>query len=396
MTTWEPLGTIFFVYCVLALAVSSVSRILVWCVVRHRTNEHRATSKVTVLKPLCGADASLAENLAAFARQTHRPLEVVLGVAAQGDEALPHALAFCRTNERIRARISVGEDRELENPKVALLSRMARFVGGDWALVSDSNVRVSDGYVEDALSYAASDVGLITHLVAGRGGASVAAHLENLQLNCFVAPGVCGVRFIAGRTCVIGKSMLLRRDVLEQIGGFDAAGGYLAEDYVMGRAVENAGFRVATARLPVVAWSEGWTLKRFVNRHVRWAVMRRRVSRLAYATEVLLTPAPALLALLAIGMCVPATGINAGWVASWLLFEQLLDAVTYARMTGERAPLAAVALNPLRQVLTLCIWLMAWFVQTIEWRGKVYRIGPGSRLEAVPQLEAARGQGAVR
>jgi ceramide glucosyltransferase len=396
MTTWEPLATILFFFCVLALAVSGVSRILVWCVVRHRPNTHRSSSKVTVLKPLCGADTSLSENLGHFGRQSHERLDIVLGVAEPSDEALGHALAFCRAHDHVVTRISVGENTSIDNPKLALLSHMARSMRGDWMVVSDSNVRVNERYVEDALSYAGSDIGLVTHLVCGVGGRSFAAHLENLQLNCFVAPGVCGVRFIAGRTCVIGKSMFLRTDVLDAIGGFESAGRYLAEDYVMGQAVEKAGFRVATARVPVAAWSEGRTFKGFLNRHLRWAVMRRRVSRSAYSMEVLLTPAPGLMALLAIAMQVPATGINAGWVALCLLFEQLLDVLTYARMTGGRVPLAAVALNPLRQCLTLGIWAMAWFVQTIEWRGKVYRIGPASRLEPVPQLAAAAGQGVTR
>ena len=383
MTTWEPFTTLLFVFSVLALAVSSVSRLLVWRVVRHRPKDSRCGDKVNILKPLCGADASLSENLAAFARQSHQQLDIVFGVAAQSDEALPHALRFCRTHASVETRINVGESSHIDNPKLALLSRMNRFSDGDWVVVSDSNVRVSERYVEDALAHAAPDVGLITHLVSGCGGSSVAAYLENLQLNCFVAPGVCGVRFIAGRTCVIGKSMFLRREALDAIGGFESAGSYLAEDYVMGQAIEKAGYRVVTASMPVPAWSEGWTLERFINRHLRWAVMRRRVSRSAYLTEALLTPAPALLFLVGLGLAAPETGINVGWVLLCLLLEQLLDALTYMRMTGRAVPLAAIALNPLRQWLTLLIWAMGWFVQTVEWRGRVYRIGPGSRLEPV-------------
>ena len=34
-----------------------------------------------------------------------------------------------------------------------------------------------------------------------------------------------------------------------------------------------------------------------------------------------------------------------------------------------------------RQWLTLAIWALGWFVQTVEWRGKTYRVGAGSRIE---------------
>lgn len=387
MTTWELFVTLLVTVSVLALVVSSVSRISVWLVVRHKPLVRPTSARVSILKPLCGAEPSLTGNLEAFSRQSHENLNIVFGVADVGDDALPVAMRFCRDHQGLTTRISVGEYSRLDNPKLALLERMSWVSDGEWLVVSDSNVRVDERYVEDALAHAAPDVGLVTHLVTGSGGRSIAALLENLHLNCFVAPGVCGVRLIAGRTCVIGKSMFLRRDALRRIGGFEAAGSFLAEDYVIGRAIEQAGYRVVTSNLPVRAWNEGWTLGRFVSRHLRWAVMRRRVSRPAYVTEVLLTPVPPLAALLGVGLLSPATGINVAWVGLSLLIEQLLDAITFMRMTGRRMPLAAALLNPFRQCFTLAIWVCGWFVQSVEWRGKVYRVGPGSRLEPIEQRE---------
>lgn len=372
----------------LGLAVSSVSRILVWSVVRHRPEGEPRDDEVSILKPLCGVDASLSDNLRAFSQQSHRNLSIIFGVADADDEALPVAQRFCREHEALATRISIGET-SCHNPKVALLAHMIRFSRGEWVVVSDSNVRVSEAYVRDALSHAAPDVGLVTHLVAGRGGGSLAAYLENLQLNCFVVAGVCGVRFIAGQTCVIGKSMFLRRDVLEAIGGFEAAGGYLAEDYVIGRAVLEAGHRVVTARMPVPTWNEGWTFTRFVSRHLRWAVMRRQVSRVAYAMEILLMPGPLLGLVLVLALCFPEIDVDPRWIAAWLVFDQALDYVTHSCMTGKPAPLVAVLLNPIRQWLTLAIWALGWFVQTVEWRGKTYRVGSGSRLRAVTPLSPA-------
>jgi ceramide glucosyltransferase len=389
MLPWEPIVTALLAFAALGLAVSSVSRLLVWGIVRHRPLSDPCSDEVSVLKPLCGVDASLAENLQAFARQTHTNATLVFGVADPDDEALPVAQRFCREHDQLRTRITIGETPSLHNPKVALLTHMSRYCGGDWVVVSDSNVRVSEDYVRDALSHAAPDVGLVTHLVSGCGGSSVSAHLENLQLNCFVAPGVCGVRFIAGQTCVIGKSMFLRREVLEAIGGFESAGGYLAEDYVIGQAVRRAGHRVVTARMPVPTWNEGWTFTRFVSRHLRWAVMRRQVSRMAYLVEALLTPGPALMLVLALGLWIPETNIDTGWIAATIAADQLIDFITYSRMAGQRAPFATLLLNPLRQWLTLAIWALGWFVQTVEWRGKTYRVGADSRLRPVQPLPRA-------
>jgi ceramide glucosyltransferase len=389
MSPWDPIVVGLLVVATLGLAVSSTSRMLVWGFVRHRSKGEPRDDRVSILKPLCGVDASLAENLAAFSAQSHPNLNIVFGVADPCDEALLVAQRFCREHGQLQTRISVGEVPCLHNPKVALLAHMSPLCTGDWVVVSDSNVRVSDDYVRDALSHAGPDVGLVTHLVSGAGGSSMPAHLENLQLNCFVAPGVCGVRFIAGQTCVIGKSMFLRRDVLDAIGGFESAGGYLAEDYVIGRAIRKAGHRVVTARMPVPTWNEGWTFSRFVSRHLRWAVMRRRVSRVAYLVEVLLTPGPVLMIVLTLGIWLPQARVNVGWILASIALDQLFDFITYCRMSGQRAPLVAVLINPLRQWLTLAIWALGWFVHTVEWRGKTYRVGAFSRLRPLSPLPSA-------
>jgi ceramide glucosyltransferase len=141
--------------------------------------------------------------------------------------------------------------------------------------------------------------------------------------------------------------------------------------------------------MPVPTWNEGWTFTRFVNRHLRWAVMRRQVSRLAYAMEILLTPGPLLMLVLAFALWLPEIDVDPRWLAAWVVFDQALDYVTYSRMTGKPAPLPAVLLNPARQWLTLAIWALGWFVQTVEWRGKTYRVGSGSRLRPLPPLSAA-------
>jgi ceramide glucosyltransferase len=389
MSSWEPIVTGLLALATLGMAVSSVSRALVCSVVRHRSRGEARSDRVSILKPLCGVDASLPENLRAFSRQSHQNLDIVFGAADPDDEALAVAQRFCRENPQLLTRVVVGEAPRLYNPKVALLAHMSSFSTGDWVVVSDSNVRVTEAYVRDAISHAGPDVGLVTHLVSGEGGATLSAYLENLQLNCFVASGVCGIRFIAGQTCVIGKSMFLRREVLQEIGGFESAGGYLAEDYVIGRAIEKAGHRVVTARMPVPTWNEGWTFSRFVSRHLRWAVMRRQVSRVAYLIELLLTPGPVLMTVLALGLLLPETRVNTSWVGASLVFDQALDVLTYACMAGRRTPLLAVLLNPLRQWLTLAIWALGWFVHTVEWRGKAYRVGAGSRLRPLHTMSSA-------
>ncbi len=101
---------------------------------------------------------------------------------------------------------------------------------------------------------------------------------------------------LAGRACVVGKSMLMSRAALESVGGFRAVRNVLAEDYLLGRKLELAGYAVALSPHPVQTVNQSWSLSRFCNRHIRWGQMRRRISLATYIGELLLNPVPLLLA----------------------------------------------------------------------------------------------------
>ena len=108
--------------------------------------------------------------------------------------------------------------------------------------------------------------------------------------------------------------------------------------------------------------------------------MRRSVSRSAYVVELLFNPGPPLSLLWVLSQYVRLLGVSPHWLLAALLFEQVLAGVTFTRMSGRCVSLPALLSNPLRQWLTLGIWILGWFVDTVEWRGKAYRVGAGSLL----------------
>src|SRR5204863_4203424 len=177
-------------------------------------------------------------------------------------------------------------------------------------------------------------VGLVTNVVVGE-GSGLGALLETLHLNSFVAAATSLARVAGGRACVIGKSMLLRRSDLDRLGGLREVRNVLAEDFVIGRLYELAGYRVALSPCLVRCVNDGWTVERFLNRHVRWAQMRRRISPFAYLAELLLNPilwiALATLSLWATGpgrdvrfVAIAAAGIAVKCASDALLGRRLL------------------------------------------------------------------------
>ena len=82
---WLPMALAFgaALYAVVAVIASRVST------VRAAAGERSAApTPVSVLKPLCGAEPRLFENLATFCEQTHPCFEVICGVSRSDDPAI--------------------------------------------------------------------------------------------------------------------------------------------------------------------------------------------------------------------------------------------------------------------------------------------------------------------
>lgn len=370
------------------LVLASWSALVVVAVVRLRLRaapSPQAFEPVSVLKPLCGLDPHLEANLRSFFEQDHPAYEIVFG-AHSGDPALRVAQALKDAHPHVTCRIVIHEATGM-NPKVGNLRAMLGAVAHDWVVVSDANVRVSRRWLRELASVAAMPgTGLVFNPIAGEFGPSLGAQLEALQLNTVVAAGCSVPTELLGHPAVLGKSMLFRRSVFEVLGGFESVASVLAEDYVIGRMFGVAGYRVRIAPTPARN-VQRVSVRQFVSRQLRWAMMRARLQPLAFAVEPLLGPLP----LLAFGAMFGQTSLPLAAAAG--LICSLRDAVLldWMRVDTDAAPrqravswvagvLAASLLGALREVLMIAVWLAAPFVRHVSWRGHRLRLSAGTRL----------------
>jgi ceramide glucosyltransferase len=236
-----------------------------------------------------------------------------------------------------------------------------------------------------AAEMADSRVGLVTAVLAGRGEQTAASILENLQLNSFIAAGVCSADVLTRHKCVIGKNMLLRQSDLQKLGGWRSVRHILAEDYVLGRRFEDAGYLVRTAPYVVDTINETWTLKRFANRHLRWAQMRRRLVPFHFILEPLLNPVVwSALVIAGVGLGLAPEGVSGRLLIALALvavgLKMVADGALAERLRGERLPLLSLLWVPAKDLLAGGIWLVGAFRRRVWWRGNVMWIGPGTRL----------------
>jgi ceramide glucosyltransferase len=361
-----------------------------WLLARHVRGVDpapRATPFISVLKPLCGVDDDLDENLASFAAQAWPRYEVLLGVRSREDAAYPHAVAAAaRWPDRFRVVVQRGEPGM--NPKVNQLVTLAGAARGEVLVVSDSNVRVGPGYLAGIAGLLEDPaVGLVTHPIAGVGEARLGSLLDNLHLAGAIAPGVVAAKRLSGRDVVVGKSMALRRRDLVALGGFEAVKDVLAEDYVLGvRVPARLAKRVAIAREPVQGVSSRRSLGGFLGRYARWAVLQRQaVGPAVYSAQLVLNPI-----LLAAAALAAAPGRGPlGAFAAVCAAKALADALAARRLRPGGFRLAQLAAVPLKDLLLGAAWTYGLVRRDVIWRGNRLRVLAGTRVASSPPPEPA-------
>jgi ceramide glucosyltransferase len=343
---------------------------------------------ISILKPLCGADDELDENLRRFAQLDYPDYEVVLGVRSVLDGAYPAARrAARRWPGRVRVVIQRGEPGA--NPKVNQLVTLARAARHDVLVVSDSNVRTGADYLRGIAAHLADPrVGLVTHPVVGVGEARLGSLLDNLHLAGSVGAGMIGAKRVAHQDIVVGKSMALRRADLDALGGFESVAHVLAEDYVMGKAVAaRLGKRVVVAERPVQNVSTRKSVREFFARYRRWAVIHRQaVGPLVYGAQILLNPLA-----LAVAAWVARPSVAAAACAGGVgVLKASYDAAALKLMRGGRVPLRALYASALKDALLALAWLDGTWRRDVVWRSNRLRVLPGTVLEVQAPTSAAK------
>ena len=364
----------------------------------NRTSPPAASSTplpfLSILKPVCGLDDELEENLCSFTRLRGLDYEVIISIESPDDPAIPIVHRVIATHPWTLMHIVIGGGGEaagVVNRKIERLVAAARHARGDIFLVSDSNVRVERDDIRQTIDlFRDPAVGCVSNLFTGAGARTLGATIESLHLAGFVVPGAV-LAAAVGVPCVVGKSMALSRRAYEAIGGFEAFRHVLAEDQAIGLAVKRAGFEVALSPVVVRNVVIDRSVRCALDRQVRWNKIRYAFSRPLYAAEILLNPWALAICAFLLSLCVaPNSSLPLLLAAVLVAAARMLQLAIIARATT--APLSRKQLLalPLLDILMLAAYTVPFFSNEITWRGYRARIGKRTELVGAERRMAER------
>ncbi len=346
---------------------------------------------VSIVKPLAGLDDELERNLESFYGIDYPVYEVIYSFARRTDPAFSVARRVADRHPDVPSVFVVDAREPGGNSKVSRLSAALRHARYRHILMADGNVRVHAEVLARAISFFADpSVGLVSHLFQARGARTLGSRLESLHLNGTLRAGTAAMARVLAMPCVVGKSILVSREALNAIGGIEALRDHLAEDYLLGRMIARAGYRVVLSGDEIETAEVSRSLAAAWSRQRRWAILRKRLGGPSYAAELLASPLPWFAGVLLAAHNEP--GLIASAAALYLL-RVLLEVSTAARSEGFSA--ADWALAPLRDLAVAALFWAGLFGQRTSWRGRALRVGRDTLIES-PPAQAGRLAGVAR
>ena len=335
---------------------------------------------MSVLKPLCGHDDGLEENLRSFMMQDYPEYEVLFGVHRRDDPAVAVAeKIISELSGQIRARLVITGESPIPNAKAFSLNRMVREAKYDVLVMSDSDVRVTPSLLSHlAQEFQDDHIGLISCPYRAVPGKSLWSRLEAIGMNTELLGGVMVARMIEGMRFALGCTVAVRRNVLEDMGGFSYLQEFLAEDFVIGQRTAELGHGVLFSSYVIEHRIGSQNMMPNLGHRMRWARSTRRSRPLGYWGQIFTYPLP-----LALLLC-------AAYPAAWpVLFLTMILRVAAALATARDIVHDPVTqkqwwLLPVQDVMGFFIWISGFVGDEIVWRDRKCTVMRDGRLHVNP------------
>ncbi len=343
---------------------------------------------LSVLKPLHGTEPGLERNIETFFEQDYPEFELLFCARHETDAGLQVARAVGARYPQVDARyVTCGEPMpKFHNAKVYSLEKLDSVAKHELFITSDADVRVQSDYLRrmvQNLKDPKLGIASCVYLGTAYGGdrASFASKLDAVGKSVEMTSGVLVADMIEGTKFALGATMAVRKKSFRDVGGFAELGQFYADDFELGNrlAKQGTGVKMATHIIKLMVQDQPFWLS-FRNQ-LRWMQSTRRSRPWGHLGSGLTFAMPFGLMGLVWGL---ATG-HALTGVLWLLAMTLnrwLQAGAILTVMQDPELLRNVAIYPLRDLLGSLLWVGSYGGNKFYYRGKIYTLKPGGRVEA--------------
>jgi ceramide glucosyltransferase len=320
---------------------------------------------VSIVRPVCGLETYSELTLRSTFELDYPDYEVLFCVQKKNDPIIPLVQRLVAEQPEGRGRVLIGDDPISPNPKLNNCFKGWQAAKHAFIVLADSNVLAPRDYLQQMLARFTPKIGLVCSPPLGVMPKGLAAELECAFLNSFQARWqFCADAVGAG--FAQGKSMMWRREIVEQAGGIAALASEIAEDAAATKLVRNAGMKVALVDRPFGQPLGPRTLRAIYQRQTRWARLRRASFPQMYAPEIL---AGCVAPMLAGAYAARDFGFEP-WTAAFLVALVFVVPETLVNLvlrwpTHWLSPLAYV----IRDWVFAVVWIDGWLGDDFVWLG---------------------------
>ena len=344
---------------------------------RQNLSSRDFTPPVSVLKPVHGLDPDAYENFASFCRQDYPEYEVLFAVANGQDPAVPVIRQVIANFSELPIRLMVAPERTGSNDKVKKLCALAHAARYNLLVLSDADIRVGPAYLlAVAAPFRDSKVGMVTSLFTGVARRALWPELEAIYLSTDFMPAVLMARQVEGVSFGLGATIGIRRDCLEEIGGFEALAYEAADDHELGSRTLARGHRLELVDASVKTWCCLDNLREFYVQRLRWAIMARQARPLGYVGLIFTQGLPWTIfaAVLA-----PTQLLAGSFLAAYLVLRGAAVWTMGVRGLHDELLKRRWWLVPLWDAFAFVLWVNSLVWSRVRWQGVEYRV-TGGRL----------------
>ena len=337
-----------------------------------RATRNSCNSPASVLKPLYDTEPELEANLTSFCQQDYDgEIQLIFGLQKENDPASHVVERLRRRFPERDIRLCIDPNPHGANRKVSNLINMLPHASHDLLVLSDSDIRVEAGYLENVIAAIEEPgVGAVSCLYCGVPAGGIWARLAAEGINSqFLPNALIGLGLGLAKPC-FGATIALRKETLARIGGFEAFADQLADDYAIGFAVRRLGLRVVIPPFLVSHVCYDRSFADLFRHELRAARTIRNIDPVGYPGLLVTNPTPFALAAAAFA------GFNLAslFVLLLALASRTIVSIQAGRLGGEYGGRGAPWLIPFRDLVSFAIFLASFLPGPLVWRGHRFEV----------------------